>query len=61
MQRRSEDLSPADAHLIAAAPEMEAALEAVLADANIQHDPAVIQQAEDALRKARGETQEVSE
>lgn len=45
----------ADAHLLAASLKMRDALQAMLTDSYINHDPAVLRQAEAALRAARGE------
>lgn len=48
------DEMQADAHLIAAAPDMLAALHAVLADANIYSKEEVLDQVDAAIRKAEG-------
>lgn len=46
-----------DAHLIAAAPDLYAALERMLGPAGYTGDNSITQQAKAALAKARGETQ----
>lgn len=51
------DEAIANMHLIAAAPELYAALERMLGPAGYAGDNSIIQQAKAALAKARGETQ----